>query len=500
MLLTLSETRDHFRKVRKGGLPPLFFLLLILTSNINAQTTPADLVVLNAKIQTMRAPSSTAEALAVSSERITKVGRSSDIKKYIGPSTLVIDARGRVLIPGFNDAHVHFMGIGNMFSTLELRGITTKEQFEKQIARYVQFLPKGRWILGSGWKDEIAPPVSVIDKLTYDHPMLVYRADATTAFANSAALKLARLDNATARVVRDAELRKVAAVVPANHTRNWIEIGETASNYAASLGVTSVQDMHSDDRRSIYRDLDRAGKLKTRVYDCVTIWDWKKLAESTFSRENTAMVRGGCVKGFSDGDASAAPKLESDILAADKAGLQVMIHSIGNLANAIVLDAFERVSRTDGSRDRRLRAEHAQNPRAVDLPRFGRSKIIVSMQPHLFDGSSGGYYATLLRSRTTIALGSDAAITEFDPLLGIHAAVNAGGESISVYDAVRAYTLGSAYAEFQEREKGTIEVGKLADFVILSDDIFSIDSSRLREAKVLKTVVGGRVAYKNELE
>lgn len=481
-------------------MPPLFFLFLILTSNLIAQAPPADLVVTNAKIYTMRSAGSTAEALAVSRDRITKVGSNAEIKKYIGASTRIIDARGRVLIPGFNDAHVHFMGIGNLFSTLELRGIATKEQFETQIARYVQFLPRGRWILGSGWKDETAPPASVIDKLTAHHPMLVYRADATTAFANSAALKLAKLDNATSRIVRDAELRKITAVVPANHTRNWNEIAETASNYAASLGVTSVQDMHSDDRRSVYRELDRAGKLKTRVYDCVPLSDWKQFVESTFSRENVAMVRGGCVKGFSDGDQSDAPKLESDILAADTAGLQVMIHSIGNLANAIVLDAFERVSRTNGSRDRRFRAEHAQNPRSVDLPRFSRSKIIVSMQPHLFDGSGVGYYLTLLRSRTTIALGSDAAITNFDPLLGIHAAVNAGSESISVYDAVRAYTFGSAYAEFQEKEKGTIEIGKLADFVILSDDIFSIGQSRLLEAKVLTTVVGGKVAYNNGLE
>jgi predicted amidohydrolase YtcJ len=311
---------------------------------------------------------------------------------------------------------------------------------------------------------------------------------------------LAKAGNASARIVRDAELRKVVAMVPADHTRRWIEIAETASNYAASLGVTSVQDMHSDDRLSIYRELEKAGRLKTRVYDCVPLTDWKKFAESGFSRDNTAMVRGGCVKGFSDGDQTAASRLETDILAADKAGLQVMIHSIGNLANAIVLDAFERVSRTNGPRDRRLRAEHAQNPRAVDLPRFGRSKIIVSMQPHLFDGSGGGYYSSLLRSKATIALGSDAAITELDPLLGIHAAVNAGSESITVYEAVRAYTFGSAYAEFQEKEKGTIEIGKLADFVILSDDIFSMDSSRLRDAKVLMTVVGGRVAYQSGLE
>jgi predicted amidohydrolase YtcJ len=446
----------------------------------------------------MKTVDSTAEAIAVSGDRIIAVGNNSTIRKLIGPHTRVIDARGRLLIPGFNDAHVHFMGIGNMFSTFDLRGLTTAEHVANQIAQYVRFLPKGRWILGSGWKDEIAPPLSTIDKLSPDNPIFIYRPDRKSAFANSAALKLAKLTNETG-VVRDAALSRIAAAVPANHTRNWIEIAETATNYAASLGVTSIQDMHSDDSRAVYRELERAGKLKTRVYDCLSLPDWKQLADSKLAQENTAMVRGGCVKGFSDGDDGAAARLTSDIASADKAGLQVMIHAIGNAANGIVLDAFEATIKSNGRRERRFRVEHAHNPRQTDLPRYSRSDLIASMQPHLFNGGSGGYYASLLRSRTTIALGSDAAITEMDPLLGIHAAVNAGSESISVYEAVRAYTVGSAYAEFQEKRKGMIEVGKLADFVILSDDIFSADVSSIRSINVLTTVIGGKVVYVRHL-
>lgn len=117
------------------------------------------------------------------------------------------------------------------------------------------------------------------------------------------------------------------------------------------------------------------------------------------------------------------------------------------------------------------------------------------MQPYLFSGGSGGYYATLLRQKTPLAFGSDAAITDLNPLLGIHAAVNAGAESISVYDAVHAYTVGSAYAEFREKEKGTIEVGRLADFVILSDDIFTVSPTRIRDATVVLTSVNGRIVY-----
>lgn len=468
-------------------------------------------MIINANVRTMKSEGSTAEAIAVDGNRIVAVGNNAAIRKRIGPKTEVINARGRLVLPGFNDAHVHFMGIGNMFSTLDLRDLTTEQEVENRIARYVKFLPKGRWILGSGWKNDIAPSIRIIDKLTPDNPLFIYDAEVESAFANGAAFRAAKLTNELGLeldndrgqpngYVGGSALLKIAAAVPANHIRNWSEIAETATNLAASLGVTSVQDMHSDDARAIYRELEQTGKLKTRVYDCVPLPDWKKLIDSKFSITNTPMVRSGCLKGFSDGDVTAAAKLGSDIIAADQVGLQVMVHAIGNSANAIVLDAFERAIKANGQRDRRFRVEHAHNVRVADLPRFSQSQIIASMQPHLFKGGNGEYYRTLLRSRADIAFGSDAAITDLDPILGIYAAVTAGTESISVYQAVKAYTVGSAYAEFQEKEKGTIEVGKLADFVILSDDIFSVAPDRLRAIRVMATIVDGRVVYRNGLE
>jgi predicted amidohydrolase YtcJ len=446
----------------------------------------------------MTAPSSVVEAFAVSGKRISSVGSSNRIRKLIGPRTRVIDAGGRLVIPGFNDAHVHFVAIGNSFSSLDLRDAKTPEEITKRIERYVRFLPKGRWILGSGWSVSLPDNLSV-DRAAPDNPVFVYSADGQAAFTNSLAVKLSgvKVSEDLAGVVRGDAMRRIAHAVPSNHTRNWLEIAETATNYAASLGVTSVQDTHSDDLRDVYRELQRNEKLKTRVYDCISLPDWKKLAEPRSPQADDDMVRGGCLKSFSDGDEEAAPKLLRDILAADKAGLQILVHAIGNSANDIVLDVFEQAAKTNGRRDRRFRVEHAQNPRPSDVPRFARSGIIASMQPYLFYGGNGGYYATLLREKTSLAFGSDAAITDFNPVLGIHAAVNAGKESISVYDAVRAYTVGSAYAEFQEKEKGTIEVGKLADFVILSDDIFTVSQTRVREATVVYTCVNGRVVYRS---
>jgi predicted amidohydrolase YtcJ len=500
-----TRSRKSIRWSGKPALPPLRpssfpFLIAILISVqliAVAQSRPPDLVVINAKVRTMTSPGSIVEAFAVSGGRIASVGSSNRIRRLIGPQTRVVDAKGRLVIPGFNDAHVHFMGIGNAFSSIDLRDVKTPDEITRRIERYARFLPKGRWILGGGWS-VAAPDKLSVDRAAPNHPVFVYSADGQSAFANSLTMKRTGLRDDTGDVVRGDALRRIARIVPADHTRNWAEIAETASNYAASLGVTSVQDTHSDDLREVYRELHRNNKLKTRVYDCISLPDWKKQAGALLLQANNDMVRGGCLKTFSDGDDDAAPDLLRDVLAADKAGLQILVHAIGNSANGIVLDVLEQAAKTNGPRDRRFRVEHAHNPRPSDVPRFARSAIIASMQPYLFYGGGGGYYATLLKQKTTLAFGSDAAITDLNPLLGIHAAVNAGPESISVYDAVHAYTVGSAYAEFQEKEKGTIEVGRLADFVILSDDIFTVDPTRIRDSIVVFTSVNGRIVYGSE--
>ena len=490
-------------------------LLLSLTLNplcIVPQVSPkvpiADLVVINAKVRTMTSSDSIAEAFAVSGNRIIAIGTNKLIRTLIGPSTRVIDAQGRLVLPGFNDAHVHFMAIGNSFSSIDLRYVTTAPEMAQRISRYVRFLPKGRWILGGHFKIENSqlPDRKALDAISPDNPIFLYSSDSMTALANSQAFKRASLKDdlpdvdrdtsgAPTGIVRGVALQKIAAAIPADHIRNWIEVAETATNYAASLGVTSVQDMHSDDSRAIYRELQRQGRLKTRVYDCLPLRDWKKLMDSRLRNERDAMVTDGCLKGFSDGDDDAKAVLLRDVAAADAVKLQIMIHAIGRDANRIVLDVFEQTAKLDGRRDRRFRVEHAHKVRDEDLGRFVRSEIIASMQPALFDGSSESQFGTLMKQKARVAFGSDASMIDLNPLLGIEAAVNAGSESISVYDAVRAYTLGSAFAEFREKEKGTIEVGKLADFVILSDDIFSVPASELKDVKVIWTVVDGRLVY-----
>lgn len=475
-------------------------LLVLICTSGSAFSQSADLIIVNAIIRTMDKEDPRAEAVAVKDGRISAVGTSDDIRKLAGKDTKVIDASGRLLLPGFNDAHAHFMAIGNLFSSLDLGQAKTQDDVIAKLRHFARFLPKGRWILGSKLDPSIALDRSKVDAATPNNPVFVYHTDPNSALANRIALELGQISSETG-VVEGAAMRVIASKRPANHARDWPAIAEAASNYAASFGITSVTDTHSDDMAAVYRELSRAGKLKTRIYDCVSLSNWAKLATlGARAAEGDAMVRTGCVKGFYDPEDPETASLAKDISGADFAGLQVLVHAIGKEANAAVLAAFEKAIEVNRSRDRRFRMEHAAGVSSADLPRFARSKIIPSMQPVLFFSPGSGDandYRKLLDSGAALAFGADAPMKGLDPMEGIHAAVNAGGpRGLTVEEAVYAYTMGAAYAEFQEKEKGSIEAGKLADLVLLSTDIFA-EKADIRAASVVLTVAGGQIVYEN---
>ncbi len=477
----------------------------------------ADLVIVNANVRTMSAAVRTAQAVAIAGNKIMAVGTDREIMALAGPATETIDAGGRLVLPGFNDSHVHFTAIGNIFSSVDLSGAGSPEEMAAKIAEFARFMPAGRWILGRGWDNrkwakKDLPSKGLIDPVTPDNPVLVYDLDGKTALANSLALAkggLNRLSRTRSEgdverdangeptgILRGAAINRVGSAIPQPHVQQWPELIETATNYAASLGVTSVQDVHSDELGDTYRALDARGKLKTRVYDCAPLSSWKRLAaDGIKAASGDAMVRTGCLKHFAEGDKVAADELFAEISGADRAGLQVMIHAIGPEANAEILTVFERVNAKNGPRDRRFRVEHAQNARPGDLRRFARSKIIASMQPWLFyrPARRDASFKSLLALGGRLAFGSDASMTDLNPLLGIFAAIESG---LTVEQAVSAYTIDAAFAEFQENVKGTIERDKLADIVVLSDDIFKITSAKIRETKIVLTVVNGKVVYR----
>lgn len=474
--------------------------LLFLISISAAGQTAADLVLINANIRTLDDKNPRAEALAVTNGKIVAVGTRKVVERFIGDRTKVIDAGGKLVIPGFNDAHVHLAGIGNSFSHLDLRDARNSKEIISKVRYFASVLPNGRWIMARGWnssRPDTLPSLVEIDAVSPNDPLLLYSIDYSYALVNTAAMRLASVASAGG-IITGADLEKVRRAVPADHEKNWAEIIETASNYAASLGLTSVQDVHSDDLLSVLKELEAKGKLKARVYECIGLSDRRKSIDAGLTAaKGDPMVRGGCVKGMSDGSVEEIAELRQQVAEADRAGLQVMVHAIGPRANANTLDAFEKAIAANGPRDRRFRVEHAARVRPADIPRFSRPGIIASMQPHLFYSGplSGDNFRRFKFLGTRMAFGSDASITDLNPLLGIYAAVESGSRSITIEEAVTAYTLGSAYAEFQEASKGTLEVGKLADLIILSEDIFSIDPATIPNSRVLKTIVGGRVVY-----
>ncbi len=523
-----------------------------------------DLMIINADLRTMDAPVQPAPtAVAIDGSRIAQVGLTKEILALATRKTRVIDARGKLLLPGFNDAHVHFLDGGFSLSNVNLREARTVGEFVERIWVYASAQPDGNWIIGGEWDHENwpgapLPAKEMIDAVTPRNPVLLSRTDGHMALANSLALKMAGItqntpdvpggfivrDRSTGEptgVLKDAAMNAVWRVMPETGPDEKLAAAKLATDYAAKLGVTSVHDVLAGDAVHIYRTLAERGELKTRVYCLYPIARWP---EAPVRDAQSNLVHAGAVKGFSDGSLGSAtawmfepylddPKncgLAGDqmfpegamlkrVLDSDKAGLQVAMHAIGDRANSEILDLFARVAKANGARDRRFRIEHAQHLRVGDIPRFARQQIIASVQPYhaIDDGRwceprlgaerlKGTYaFRSLLDTGAVLALGTDWVVAPLDPMLTLDAAVNRrtldgknpGGwvpdEKISVTDAVRAYTVGSAIAEFAEHEKGTISPGKLADLVLLENNIFD-EPDEIRKNRVMLTVFDGKVA------
>lgn len=544
-----------------------------LPSHADGRALSPTLIVFNATVHTMDPHKPTAEAVAIFGQHVVAVGSSKEIKSMAGASTRLIDAQGRLVLPGFNDAHVHFLSGGFQLSSVDLRDAETQQEFSDRIRRFAEKLPSGRWVTGGDWDHERwanvngsapLPTKELIDRFTPNTPVFVSRLDGHMALANSLALKLAGVTRETpdppgglivrdaktgepTGVLKDAAMSYVWKVVPGSSFEEKLEAARAATEHAARLGVTSVQDVSAGSNVGVYQTLLDRGELKTRIYAVSPLPAWERLARTGVRAHfGNQMLRVGGLKGFSDGslgsttaffydpykDAPNTSGLAGDemfpegamltrVREADRAGLQIMIHAIGDRANDLILSILEQVTRENGERDRRFRIEHAQHLRREDIPRFGRAKVIASMQPyHAIDdgrwaekriGSERARttyaFRSLLDTGATLAFGTDWSVAPLDPLLTIYAAVtrrtldekNPQGwipeQKISVDEAVRAYTVGSAHAEFQDAVKGSISPGKLADLVMLSRDIYVIDAKEIDKVKVVLTIVDGRVEF-----
>jgi predicted amidohydrolase YtcJ len=529
----------------------------------------ADSVLVNARMWTADPGRPWAEAAAVRDGRIAAVGTSAEIRRLAGPGTAVLDLHGAFVLPGFIDSHVHFINGGLSLLSVQLRPAASRADFISRIAAKARELPKGEWILNGDWDHQAFDPVELprrdwIDAATPDHPVCVNRLDGHMVLCNSLALQRAGLTRRTpdppggeivrdpgtgepTGILKDAAMDLVYAKVPEPSPDQVRRAADAAMAYAAERGVTSVQDVSGEAGLGIYQELRRAGRLDVRIYYYVPIATVEDVLRSGLRNGfGDTLLRFAGMKGFADGSLGSATAyffepyaddpgragllgaqmfpdglMEKRVRAADRGGLQVALHAIGDRANAVVLDLLERVAADSPGRDRRFRIEHAQHVRPADFARFARLGATAAVQPYhaIDDGRWAERKIGPQRARTTyafrsfllagvrLAFGSDWPVAPMDPLWAIYAAVtrrtlddkNPDGwipeQKIGLEDALRAYSSGPAYLEYAEAEKGALKPGFLADFAVLDRNLFAIPPEEIRKVRVLRTIVGGRTVF-----
>jgi predicted amidohydrolase YtcJ len=534
---------------------------------------PADAIFVNGKLWTVDPAKPEAQALAIWHDRIIAIGSDAEVRAIAGPTTRVIDLRGRRVVPGFYDSHVHLLMSGMQLGQVELKDCPDEADFGKRLSAFDRKMPRDRWLLGGNWDHDRAfagklPTAELLDKYVSDRPVFIVRYDGHMGVANTRALKLAGITAATpnpkggeivrkpnsnepAGVLRDNAMDLLDKVIPPPSEAEIVEGVRAALAECRKYGVTSVQDMDGSDANTrkmllrLLQQMARNGQLTLRVDFRWPLAAWKELAtlgvEGNFGND---YVRVGGIKGFVDGSIGSSTakmfepflnepdstgkwvttreQLRSAIVGADKAGISVAIHAIGDEANALLLDIFAEAERVNGPRDRRFRIEHAQHLRPQDIPRFKELGVIASMQPYhaIDDGrwvegrigkkrcATSYALKSLEQSGARLAFGSDWPVAPIDAIGGIDAAVNrrtldgknpngwCPEQKITVQQAIEGYTMGSAYAGFQERDRGSLTPGKLADFAVLSRDILApAERDHIAETTVLATVVGGKVVY-----
>ncbi len=546
---------------------PSLLALVVLASGCTRGPT-AD-VAIYGRVWTGDSASPWAEAVAIHGDSIVAVGDSSTVARWVTSRTTILAPEGGFVAPGFMDDHIHLRWGGDQLASVDLRDAASPEEFTRRIRAFAATLQPGEWITGGNWDHEKWPGTplpdrSWIDSVTPRNPVFVHRLDGHMGLANSLALSAAKLDRrmreiAGGTIVRrpdgeltgvfkDEAMGPVGAAIPEPSASQLDSSLARAMRHAASLGVVGAASVSTSwaDIAALERARSRDG-LTLRISNYIPLAAWRSMADSVSARgPGDDWIRTAGVKGFVDGSLGSttalmyqpyrdAPgtrglfvtpedSLRQWIGAADSAGLQVVVHAIGDRANALLLDIFDSVAKAHGPRDRRFRIEHAQHLRAQEIPRFAQLGVIPSMQPyHAADDGRWawkrigpelirGTYAfrSLLDRGARLACGSDWTVAPLDPLVGIQAAVtrqtldgmNPEGwvpeEKITVEEALRCYTVSNAYGMFAEARRGLLRAGYLADLVVLDRDLTRIPPTRIQTARVVATLVGGTIVFRRE--
>lgn len=535
---------------------------------------PAQTVFVNGTIYTMNERQPRAEAIAVKGDRIVFVGSNSDAKKYQTGGARTVDLAGKTVVPGLTDSHCHIFGIGEREMTLNLEGTNTLEDFLAKVKERVAKTERGKWVTGRGWIETFWKPPQFptrqdLDKIAPDNPVLLTRADGHASVANSAALRLAKIDKDTANpfggeILRDKQTGEPTGMLT-DHAQELIrknipqpteaerrEAFVVGVKRELSLGWCEIQNAGSnlDDLPPMRQALE-SGQCRIRVYNAAyapnpagaaLLKDGPVLNQFDhhFTQRTIKVVFDGALG--SRGAALLAPysdapetsgyltqkeaELQPIFEEALRKGVQIETHAIGDRANRVILDLYEKAMKAVPAEQRKIReprwrVEHAQILSAQDIPRFSKLGVIASMQPShaisdLFFAPSrlgkerlAGAYAwqTLLNSGAVICGGSDAPVERGEPMIEFYAAVarkSIKGESadgwhpeqaVAREEALKMFTTSAAFAAFEENDKGSIESGKLADLTVLTKDIMKIPEPEILTTTCAMTVIGGEVVY-----
>lgn len=552
----------------------LLSILIIscLFPTVSAQK--ATLILKNGMIWTGVEAKPRATAVAISGNKIIAVGNEKDIRKFTGQETRQINLNGKFVMPGINDSHIHFLGSSLGLFQVDLNDAKSLEEAQAIILKFARENPNVSWITGTGWQYSIFPNARLplkedIDAVVKDRPVYLRAYDGHTAWVNSKAIGIAGVTDKTefngfGEIVRDTKGQPTGVfkegamslisrnLPPVTKERN-LEALKKGMERAKLLGITSIQNAHGSlGEVQLFDELLKKGELTLRtsfafsVNPKTTQADIDKIVEAS-KTYHSDMLRIKAIKIMVDGviesytaamlepytnkpETSGTPsytqeQLNNIVAMADKAGLQIYIHAIGDRGVRMALDSFENAVKVNGKRDSRFRIEHIETIQAIDIQRFIKLGVIASMEPiHADPGtidvwssaigedrtSRGFAWRALEKAGAKLIFSSDhPASISLSPWRGVHNAVNrqtiegnpANGwlpeQRVSVQTALQAYTLNGAFASFEEKTKGRIAVGMLADLVVLDKNPFEIRSRDLYKLQVEKTIFDGRIIFDN---
>jgi predicted amidohydrolase YtcJ len=554
---------------------PVSLTIIALSAGASGQAVPtADTVIVNARIYTVNAKQPWAEALAIRGDKILAVGSAKDIAAYRGASTKVVDAQGKLVLPGFTDCHIHFMEGSLGLTRVDLNGTKSVAEIQKRVKEYAVAHPKAEWIEGMGWLYSTfgavaLPDKKFLDEVVPDRPVYLQAYDGHSSWANSKALALAGITRETpdppgGKIVRDAKgeatgaLKEsagdlVAKVTPKPTHEERLAALRLGMHEANKFGLVRVHSAGQDfEWLDLYNELRQKQLLSLRFYIAYFL-DPPELKADDIEKIEQARrtyhddwISGGVVKTMLDGVIEAhtaamlAPysddpeqagkmfwepaKYQQAVTELDRRGLQIFTHAIGDKSVRLALDAYQQASETNHTSDARPRIEHIETISVQDIPRFGKQGVIASFQPlHAYPNENvlnvwarnagpertqrAWVWHSIESTGGMLAFGSDWPVVTLNPWPGVQNALTrktAEGdppngfvpqERISLEDAIRAYTLGAAFAGHREKIEGSIEPGKLADLIILARDLFKIEPNQIADMEVLLTMVGGKTVY-----